>query len=133
MGNAHVPPGPVHYRFVAGVPGSGKSVGVRREDCDLVIVPTNQLKAQWRARGFPVMTPHVGLQHSRGKRLVIDEAPTIAPHLLLCHMTAATEVVLLGDPRQIPAIDFESKGLIPAMQLNLEPTEWRQRLCTPGP
>nr|AFK65680.1 polyprotein [Hepatitis E virus] len=125
VGNACVPPGPVHYRFVAGVPGSGKSVGVRREDCDLVIVPTNQLKAQWRARGFPVMTPHVGLQHSRGKRLVIDEAPTIAPHLLLCYMTTAADVVLLGDPRQIPAIDFESKGLIPAMQLNLEPTEWR--------
>ena len=57
--------------------------------------------------------------------LVIDEAPTIAPHLLLCYMTTAAEVVLLGDPRQIPAIDFESKGLIPAMQLNLEPTEWR--------
>ena len=75
--------------------------------------------------GFSCYDPHVGLQHSRGKRLVIDEAPTIAPHLLLCYMTSAAEVVLLGDPRQIPAIDFESKGLIPAMQLNLEPTEWR--------
>nr|WEM33058.1 polyprotein [Rocahepevirus ratti] len=125
VGNSHVPPGPVRYRFVAGVPGSGKSVGVRREDCDLVIVPTNQLKAQWRARGFPVMTPHVGLQHAKGKKLVVDEAPTVPPHLLLCYMTSASEVVLLGDPRQIPAIDFENKGLIPAMQLNLEPTEWR--------
>nr|BAO47886.1 non-structural polyprotein [Paslahepevirus balayani] len=125
IGNAHVPPGPVRYRFVAGVPGSGKSVGVCKQDCDLVIVPTNQLKAQWRARGFPVMTPHVGLQHCQGKRLVVDEAPSLPPHLLLCYMTAAADVLLLGDPRQIPAIDFESKGLIPAMQLNLEPTEWR--------
>nr|BAX00145.1 ORF1 protein [Ferret hepatitis E virus] len=125
VGNAHIAPGPVRYRYIAGVPGSGKSAGIKKEECDLVIVPTQQLKNQWRQRGFNVMTQHVGLGHAAGRRLIVDEAPSLPPHLLLYYMTVAKSVVLLGDPNQIPAIDFDHKGLVPAMNLKLEPTEWR--------
>nr|UCR91745.1 polyprotein [Rocahepevirus ratti] len=125
MTKAHISPGPVRYRYVAGVPGSGKSTTVKRADVDVVVAPTAALKQQWAARGFRAFTQHVGMAHAPGVRVVVDEAPAFPPHLLLYYMQQAKDVLLLGDPNQIPALDFEQKGLVPAMRLNLEPTEWR--------
>nr|ATY47667.1 non-structural polyprotein [Hepevirus sp.] len=121
-----VPPGTYDYRYTAGVPGSGKSSNILRGDAGVVICPTVNLKSQWQARGFRAYTPHVGLKYARDQMLVIDEAPAIPPHLLLYYLSVARGAAhLLGDPNQIPALDFEHTGLVEPLRLQLKPTEWR--------
>nr|ALL34463.1 nonstructural protein [Hepatitis E virus] len=119
-----VEPGVVHYQFTAGVPGSGKSRSVQQGEVDVVVVPTRELRNSWRRRGFAAYTPHTAARVTRGRRIVIDEAPSLPPHLLLLHMQRASSVHLLGDPNQIPAIDFEHAGLVPAIRPELVPTKW---------
>nr|BAP86929.1 non-structural protein [Paslahepevirus balayani] len=119
-----VEPGVVHYQFTAGVPGSGKSRSVQQGEVDVVVVPTRELRNSWRRRGFAAYTPHTAARVTRGRRVVIDEAPSLPPHLLLLHMQRASSVHLLGDPNQIPAIDFEHAGLVPAIRPELVPTKW---------
>nr|QTE76060.1 nonstructural protein [Bat hepatitis E virus] len=119
-----VEPGVVRYRFIAGVPGAGKSTGIINTG-QYVVAPTKTLTKQWQARGFCAQTPHVGLVAVAGKDLIVDEAPAVPPHLLLLLMQKAAKVTLLGDPKQIPAIDFENTGLYSAVGLDLQPTEWR--------
>nr|UTE10656.1 nonstructural polyprotein [Hepatitis E virus] len=119
-----VDPGVVHYQFTAGVPGSGKSRSIQQGDVDVVVVPTRELRDSWRRRGFAAFTPHTAARVTRGRRVVIDEAPSLPPHLLLLHMQRAASVHLLGDPNQIPAIDFENTGLVPAIRPELVPTSW---------
>ncbi|APG39844.1 polyprotein [human hepatitis E virus genotype 2a] len=119
-----VEPGVVRYQFTAGVPGSGKSKSVQQADVDVVVVPTRELRNAWRRRGFAAFTPHTAARVTSGRRVVIDEAPSLPPHLLLLHMQRAASVHLLGDPNQIPAIDFEHTGLIPAIRPELVPTSW---------
>nr|QWY14991.1 nonstructural polyprotein [Hepatitis E virus] len=119
-----VSPGVVHYRFTAGVPGSGKSRSIQQGDVDVVVVPTRELRNSWRRRGFAAFTPHSAARVTSGRRVVIDEAPSLPPHLLLLHMQRASSVHLLGDPNQIPAIDFEHAGLVPAIRPELAPTSW---------
>nr|UXN85572.1 ORF1 [Paslahepevirus balayani] len=121
---AVVSPGVVHYQFTAGVPGSGKSRSIQQGDVDVVVVPTRELRNSWRRRGFAAFTPHTAARVTRGRRVVIDEAPSLPPHLLLLHMQRAASVHLLGDPNQIPAIDFENAGLVPAIRPDLVPTSW---------
>nr|ANH58413.1 nonstructural polyprotein [Hepatitis E virus] len=125
LGDATVEPGSVRYRYIAGVPGSGKSTGIRRPEVDIVVCPTRELRDRWRARGFTALTPHVALARARGARLVIDEAPAVAPELLALLMQRAADVVLLGDPNQIPALDFDGHGLVDCIRLPIQPTEWR--------
>nr|QBP05413.1 polyprotein [Hepatitis E virus] len=120
-----VSPGIVHYQFTAGVPGSGKSRSIQQGDVDVVVVPTRELRNSWRRRGFAAFTPHTAARVTTGRRVVIDEAPSLPPHLLLLHMQRASSVHLLGDPNQIPAIDFEHAGLVPAIRPELAPTSWR--------
>nr|AYA00978.1 nonstructural protein [Hepatitis E virus] len=119
-----VSPGIVHYQFTAGVPGSGKSRSIQQGDVDVVVVPTRELRNSWRRRGFAAFTPHTAARVTTGRRVVIDEAPSLPPHLLLLHMQRASSVHLLGDPNQIPAIDFEHAGLVPAIRPELAPTSW---------
>ncbi|QTE76066.1 nonstructural protein [Bat hepatitis E virus] len=119
-----VAPGVLRYRFLAGVPGSGKSTGVENRG-QLVVAPTRPLCQQWVSRGFNARTPHVACQYAAGCDLIVDEAPTIPPHLLLLLMQAARSVLLLGDPNQITAIDFEGRGHVAAMDVKLTPTDWR--------
>nr|ACJ54944.1 nonstructural polyprotein [Swine hepatitis E virus] len=119
-----VSPGIVHYQFTAGVPGSGKSRSIQQGDVDVVVVPTRELRNSWRRRGFAAFTPHTAARVTTGRRVVIDEAPSLPPHLLLLHMQRASSVHLLGDPNQIPAIDFEHAGLVPAIHPELAPTSW---------
>nr|BAV57605.1 nonstructural protein [Paslahepevirus balayani] len=119
-----VSPGIVHYQFTAGVPGSGKSRSIQQGDVDVVVVPTRELRNSWRRRGFAAFTPHTAARVTIGRRVVIDEAPSLPPHLLLLHMQRASSVHLLGDPNQIPAIDFEHAGLVPAIRPELAPTSW---------
>nr|AXF47758.1 ORF1 protein [Hepatitis E virus] len=119
-----VSPGVVHYQFTAGVPGSGKSRSIQQGDVDVVVVPTRELRNSWRRRGFAAFTPHTAARVTLGRRVVIDEAPSLPPHLLLLHMQRASSVHLLGDPNQIPAIDFEHAGLVPAIRPELAPTSW---------
>nr|QSD99108.1 ORF1 protein [Hepatitis E virus] len=119
-----VSPGIVHYQFTAGVPGSGKSRSIQQGDVDVVVVPTRELRNSWRRRGFAAFTPHTAARVTSGRRVVIDEAPSLPPHLLLLHMQRASSVHLLGDPNQIPAIDFEHAGLVPAIRPELAPTSW---------
>nr|BBE36496.1 nonstructural polyprotein [Hepatitis E virus type 4] len=119
-----VEPGVVHYQFTAGVPGSGKSRSIQQGEVDVVVVPTRELRNSWRRRGFAAYTPHTAARVTRGRRIVIDEAPSLPPHLLLLHMQRASSVHLLGDPNQIPAIDFEHAGLVPAIRPELVPTKW---------
>nr|AYA00975.1 nonstructural protein [Hepatitis E virus] len=119
-----VSPGVVHYQFTAGVPGSGKSRSIQQGDVDVVVVPTRELRNSWRRRGFAAFTPHTAARVTTGRRVVIDEAPSLPPHLLLLHMQRASSVHLLGDPNQIPAIDFEHAGLVPAIRPELAPTSW---------
>nr|AXF47732.1 ORF1 protein [Hepatitis E virus] len=119
-----VSPGVVHYQFTAGVPGSGKSRSIQQGDVDVVVVPTRELRNSWRRRGFAAFTPHTAARVAMGRRVVIDEAPSLPPHLLLLHMQRASSVHLLGDPNQIPAIDFEHAGLVPAIRPELAPTSW---------
>nr|QCF29653.1 polyprotein [Swine hepatitis E virus] len=119
-----VEPGVVHYQFTAGVPGSGKSRSIQQGEVDVVVVPTRELRNSWRRRGFAAYTPHTAARVTRGRRVVIDEAPSLPPHLLLLHMQRAASVHLLGDPNQIPAIDFEHAGLVPAIRPELVPTKW---------
>nr|BBF24460.1 polyprotein [Paslahepevirus balayani] len=119
-----VEPGVVHYQFTAGVPGSGKSRSIQQGDVDVIVVPTRELRNSWRRRGFAAYTPHTAARVTRGRRVVIDEAPSLPPHLLLLHMQRASSVHLLGDPNQIPAIDFEHAGLVPAIRPELVPTKW---------
>nr|QTP72384.1 nonstructural polyprotein [Hepatitis E virus] len=119
-----VSPGIVHYQFTAGVPGSGKSRSILQGDVDVVVVPTRELRNNWRRRGFAAFTPHTAARVTLGRRVVIDEAPSLPPHLLLLHMQRASSVHLLGDPNQIPAIDFEHAGLVPAIRPELAPTSW---------
>nr|BBF24442.1 polyprotein [Paslahepevirus balayani] len=119
-----ISPGVVHYQFTAGVPGSGKSRSIRQGDVDVVVVPTRELRNSWRRRGFAAFTPHTAARVTIGRRVVIDEAPSLPPHLLLLHMQRASSVHLLGDPNQIPAIDFEHAGLVPAIRPELAPTSW---------
>nr|ACL54976.1 ORF1 [Hepatitis E virus] len=118
-----VSPGVVHYQFTAGVPGSGKSRSIQQGDVDVVVVPTRELRNNWRRWGFAAFTPHTAARVTMGRRVVIDEAPSLPPHLLL-HMQRASSVHLLGDPNQIPAIDFEHAGLVPAIRPELAPTSW---------
>nr|QSD99051.1 ORF1 protein [Hepatitis E virus] len=119
-----VSPGVVRYQFTAGVPGSGKSRSIQQGDVDVVVVPTRELRNSWRRRGFAAFTPHTAARVTTGRRVVIDEAPSLPPHLLLLHMQRASSVHLLGDPNQIPAIDFEHAGLVPAIRPELAPTSW---------
>nr|BAE79643.1 nonstructural protein [Paslahepevirus balayani] len=119
-----VEPGVVHYQFTAGVPGSGKSRSIQQGEVDVVVVPTRELRNSWRRRGFAAYTPHTAARVTCGRRVVIDEAPSLPPHLLLLHMQRASSVHLLGDPNQIPAIDFEHAGLVPAIRPELVPTKW---------
>nr|AST08162.1 polyprotein [Hepatitis E virus] len=119
-----VSPGVVRYQFTAGVPGSGKSRSIQQGDVDVVVVPTRELRNSWRRRGFAAFTPHSAARVTGGRRVVIDEAPSLPPHLLLLHMQRAASVHLLGDPNQIPAIDFEHTGLVPAIRPELAPTSW---------
>nr|UWV18089.1 ORF1 protein [Paslahepevirus balayani] len=119
-----ISPGIVHYQFTAGVPGSGKSRSIQQGDVDVVVVPTRELRNSWRRRGFAAFTPHTAARVTAGRRVVIDEAPSLPPHLLLLHMQRASSVHLLGDPNQIPAIDFEHAGLVPAIRPELAPTSW---------
>nr|BAM36431.1 polyprotein [Paslahepevirus balayani] len=119
-----VEPGVVYYQFTAGVPGSGKSRSIQQGEVDVVVVPTRELRNSWRRRGFAAYTPHTAARVTRGRRVVIDEAPSLPPHLLLLHMQRASSVHLLGDPNQIPAIDFEHAGLVPAIRPELVPTKW---------
>nr|QAB43996.1 polyprotein [Hepatitis E virus] len=119
-----VTPGVVQYQFTAGVPGSGKSRSITQADVDVVVVPTRELRNAWRRRGFAAFTPHTAARVTQGRRVVIDEAPSLPPHLLLLHMQRAATVHLLGDPNQIPAIDFEHAGLVPAIRPDLAPTSW---------
>nr|UXX22705.1 nonstructural polyprotein [Paslahepevirus balayani] len=119
-----VEPGVVHYQFTAGVPGSGKSRSIQQGEVDVIVVPTRELRNSWRRRGFAAYTPHTAARVTRGRRVVIDEAPSLPPHLLLLHMQRASSVHLLGDPNQIPAIDFEHAGLVPAIRPELVPTKW---------
>nr|BCB92340.1 nonstructural protein [Hepatitis E virus type 3] len=119
-----VSPGVVRYQFTAGVPGSGKSRSIQQGDVDVVVVPTRELRNSWRRRGFAAFTPHSAARVTSGRRVVIDEAPSLPPHLLLLHMQRASSVHLLGDPNQIPAIDFEHAGLVPAIRPELAPTSW---------
>nr|CAB1035018.1 ORF1 [Paslahepevirus balayani] len=119
-----VRPGIVHYQFTAGVPGSGKSRSIRQGDVDVVVVPTRELRNSRRRRGFAAFTPHTAARVTTGRRVVIDEAPSLPPHLLLLHMQRASSVHLLGAPNQIPAIDFEHAGLVPAIRPELAPTSW---------
>ncbi|BAJ22676.2 polyprotein [Paslahepevirus balayani] len=119
-----IEPGVVHYQFTAGVPGSGKSRSIQQGDVDVVVVPTRELRNSWRRRGFAAFTPHTAARVTRGRRVVIDEAPALPPHLLLLHMQRSASVHLLGDPNQIPAIDFEHAGLVPAIRPELAPTKW---------
>nr|AYA00981.1 nonstructural protein [Hepatitis E virus] len=119
-----VSPGVVHYQFTAGVPGSGKSRSIQQGEVDVVVVPTRELRNSWRRRGFAAYTPHTAARVTGGRRVVIDEAPSVPPHLLLLHMQRASSVHLLGDPNQIPAIDFEHAGLVPAIRPELVPTSW---------
>nr|AAM92182.1 RNA polymerase [Swine hepatitis E virus] len=119
-----ISPGIVHYQFTAGVPGSGKSRSIQQGDVDVVVVPTRELRNSWRRRGFAAFTPHTAARVTTGRRVVIDEAPSLPPHLLLLHMQRASSVHLLGDPNQIPAIDFEHAGLVPAIRPELAPTSW---------
>nr|WDW25668.1 MAG: non-structural polyprotein [Hepevirus sp.] len=125
VGNAVVAPGLYQYRYTAGVPGSGKSTGIKREDIDVVVVPTQQLRQQWLDRGFRAYTQHTAIKNVKGMRVVVDEAPAMPPHLLCYFISAAADVHLLGDPNQIPALDFEHTGLVEAMRPKLDPTEWR--------
>nr|BAM68895.1 nonstructural polyprotein [Paslahepevirus balayani] len=119
-----ISPGVVRYQFTAGVPGSGKSRSIQQGDVDVVVVPTRELRGNWRRRGFAAFTPHSAARVTSGRRVVIDEAPSLPPHLLLLHMQRASSVHLLGDPNQIPAIDFEHAGLVPAIRPELAPTSW---------
>nr|BBF24388.1 polyprotein [Paslahepevirus balayani] len=119
-----IEPGVVHYQFTAGVPGSGKSRSIQQGEVDVVVVPTRELRNSWRRRGFAAYTPHTAARVTRGRRVVIDEAPSLPPHLLLLHMQRASSVHLLGDPNQIPAIDFEHAGLVPAIRPELVPSKW---------
>nr|ATY47669.1 non-structural polyprotein [Hepevirus sp.] len=125
VGNAVVSPGVYQYQYTAGVPGSGKSTGVSRSDVDVVVVPTQQLRQQWLSRGFRVFTQHAAIRNVAGVRVVVDEAPAMPPHILCYIMSVASSVHLMGDPNQIPALDFEHTGLIDAMRPRLDPTEWR--------
>nr|ATY47660.1 non-structural polyprotein [Hepevirus sp.] len=118
--------GPIKYRYIAGVPGSGKSTGISKNDCDMVVVPTNNLREDWQNRGFKVKTPHVALNLCKGLDVIVDEAPALAPHHLLYIMSHAASVLLLGDPNQIPALDFEGRGIVGALNLSLTPTEYRR-------
>nr|ATY47665.1 non-structural polyprotein [Hepevirus sp.] len=125
VGSAVVAPGAYQYKFTAGVPGSGKSSGIHRDDVDVVVVPTHQLRQQWHDRGFKVFTQHAAIRQVSGLRVVVDEAPSMPPHILTYIMSVASTVMLLGDPNQIPALDFDHTGLVEASKPTLEPTEWR--------
>nr|WPV62196.1 MAG: non-structural polyprotein [Chirohepevirus eptesici] len=119
--------GSVRYSYITGVPGAGKSTGINPTG-QLVIAPTRELAADWRQRGFEACTAHVGCQRAANRHVVVDEAPVHQPHLLLLIMQRASSVLLLGDPKQIPALDFAHTGVTDALRLDLIPTE--QRLVT---
>ncbi|AIF74285.1 nonstructural polyprotein [Bat hepatitis E virus] len=114
--------GTVYYDYITGVPGSGKSRSVPN-DGQLVVAPTKKLVADWRDRGFEAYTPHKSLTKVTGRDCVYDEAPTLPPHLLLSCMQLASSNLLLGDPRQIPALDFQHTGLVDPLRLPLVPSE----------
>ncbi|AFP19142.1 nonstructural polyprotein [Bat hepatitis E virus] len=113
--------GSVRYRFISGVPGAGKSTGVKNTG-QLVITPTRELAIEWKERGFEACTAHVGCQRASGREVIVDEAPVHQPHLLLLIMQRAKSVTLLGDPKQIPALDFAHTGVTDALRLDLHPT-----------
>ncbi|APA34844.1 non-structural polyprotein [Paslahepevirus balayani] len=119
-----VQPGPITYRFIAGVPGSGKSTSVDHTDA-VVVAPTRTLVDGWVARGAVAYTPHKALSKVAGRRVIFDEAPSVPKHLLLALIQPAAEVLLLGDPNQIPAIDFDDRMISQAIDTIFEPTEWR--------
>ncbi|QUS47382.1 non-structural polyprotein [Longquan Rhinolophus sinicus orthohepevirus 1] len=122
IGGLVVSAGSVNYDYITGVPGSGKSNSIVN-DGQLVVVPTKELKTSWKARGFTVATPHRACQRAAGRDLVIDEAPSLPPHLLLLLMQQARSAVLLGDPKQIPALDFQHTGLVESLRLPLVPSQ----------
>nr|WPV62208.1 MAG: non-structural polyprotein [Wenzhou bat orthohepevirus 1] len=119
---AKVKTGAIGYQFIAGVPGAGKSTSVHNTG-QLVVVPTRELAGPWRERGFETCTAHVACQRAKGRHIVVDEAPVHQPHLLLLIMQSAQSVLLLGDPKQIPALDFAHTGVTDALRLPLQPTE----------
>ncbi|QYF50223.1 MAG: non-structural polyprotein [Zhejiang orthohepevirus] len=119
-----VAPMTVRYALVAGVPGSGKSSSVDHRGA-VVITPTKTLAREWSDRGAVAVTPHVAVSAAPEGRVIVDEAYAIPPHLLVASLRRARDVVMLGDPHQIPALDFDGRCLTGAIDLNLQPTSWR--------
>nr|AYA58356.1 nonstructural polyprotein [Avian hepatitis E virus] len=119
-----VAPMTVKYAFMAGVPGSGKSPSVDQRGA-VVMTPTKTLRREWSARGAAAITPHVAASAAPEGRVIVDEAYAIPPHLLVASLRRARDVVMLGDPHQIPALDFEDRWLTSAVDLGLQPTSWR--------
>nr|QED22692.1 non-structural polyprotein [Hepatitis E virus] len=125
IGSAHVAPGAYQYKFTAGVPPFTNSTKVLAAKNFCVIVPTHQIRQQWHDLGFTAFTQHAAIRQVPGLRVVVDEAPSMPPHILAYIMSVASTVTLLGDPNQIPALDFDHTGLVEASKPVLEPTEWR--------
>nr|AXB26865.1 non-structural polyprotein [Hepatitis E virus] len=112
------------YTMIAGVPGSGKSTGVNAKGA-VVVAPTKQLARDWMRRGATALTPHIAAAAGPTGRVIVDEAFAIPPHLLAAAVRNAETLLLLGDPKQIPALDFDDRKLCAAIDLRLQPTVWR--------
>lgn len=101
----------VRAKFVTGIFGCGKTT-FYKQNCDrtdLIITPTDQLCAELRRSKLPAVTEHVAFTHNRVvRRLFIDEAYTFYPGKIALFNTLfePSEIYLVGDPLQIPSIDF---------------------------
>nr|QJI53774.1 MAG: replicase [Hepeviridae sp.] len=107
----HEEPGTAKTEIIVGPPGCGKTRYIRDNYPDaIVIVPAKKLKNDYEENDLKVYTQHTGLR-TEGELAIIDEAFQFDHGLIDEYRHRYDRIILVGDPHQIPKIDFDNTGI----------------------